>query len=161
MPLTCCLASMCGAPRMEHVQDVRRVARTNPACDQTGNGAPAAAPRLSLHTGHALRVGGLPGQARAHQGGWQQTGAVAWLPAQGVLVVHLSMAGCSVALQPPLADNVLYASWKSMRLTKMHTEERSHFLEELWSIYLNDGPQPRVAKNPMPCVQRHALRFQE
>jgi hypothetical protein len=76
-------------------------------------------------------------------------------------VVRLSMAGCSVALQPPLAENVLYASWKSMRLTKMHTEERSHFLEELWSIYLNDGPQPRVAKNPMPYVQRHALRFQE
>jgi len=50
---------------MEHVHDVRRVARTNPACDQTGNGARAAAPRLSLHTGHALRVGGLPGPARA------------------------------------------------------------------------------------------------
>ena len=69
MPLTCCLASMCGAPRMEHVHDVRRVARTNPACDQTGNGARAAAPRLSLHTGHALRVGGLPARL-AHQGSW-------------------------------------------------------------------------------------------
>jgi len=89
-----------------------------------------------------------------------------WVPWHGFQprasgVVRLSMAGRSVALQPPLADNVLEASWKSMSLTQMTTEEGSHFLEALCSIDLNDGPQPRVAKNPMPCVQRHAVIFQE
>ena len=53
-----------------------------------------------------------------------------------------------MALQPPLADNVLEASWKSMSLTQMTTEERSHFLEALCSINLKDGSQPRVAKTP-------------
>jgi hypothetical protein len=70
--------------RVENVHGMSRVARNNPACDQTGNGAHAAAPRLSLHKGHAPRVGVLPDPARAHQDGLQQTGSAVWLPAQFV-----------------------------------------------------------------------------
>jgi len=84
VPITWCLASMRGASRVENVHGLISLARNTPACDHTGNGARDAAPPLSLHTGHALCVGGLPGPARAHQGGWQQTGAAAWLPASGV-----------------------------------------------------------------------------
>ena len=76
-------------------------------------------------------------------------------------MVRLSMAGCSVALPAASGGKCTVRLLEVNAPHKMHTEERSHFLEELWSIYLNDGPQPRVAKNPMPCVQRHALRFQE
>jgi hypothetical protein len=69
------------ASRVKHVHGVRRVARHTPACDQTGNGARAAAPRLSLHTSHAPRVGGWPGPARALQGSLHQMSSAAWLPA--------------------------------------------------------------------------------
>jgi hypothetical protein len=72
------------ASRVENVHGLIYLARNTPACDHTGNGARDAAPPLSLHTGHALCVGVLPGPARAPQGGLPQTGSAAWLPASGV-----------------------------------------------------------------------------